>query len=106
MTYILRSGSLEPARAVGENCLSGGTTMYVPPLRTQYYVLTPWLHTEAAEVEDAGPHDDLLQDDGERVDVALLRPAKRRVLALPEQLRGRPQLAWGEGISFIVHCTM
>ena len=63
---------------------------------------TFWPHVRSLDVEGAGPHDDLLQNDAERVHVALLRAAASDVLVIgalirlllgPQQLGRRPQLS-------------
>ena len=58
-------------------------------------------HVRPLDVEGAGPHDDLLQNDAERVHVALLRAAAGDVPVIgalirllgPQQLGRRPQLS-------------
>ena len=65
------------------------------------YNPTFWPHVRPLDVEGAGPHDDLLQNDAERVHVALLRAAAGDAVAVigalirllgPQQLGRRPQL--------------
>lgn len=56
-------------------------------------VFTFWTGCMCVEVEDPPQQRQLLQDDGEAIDVPLLRSTGRRTVH-PEELRGRPQLPY------------
>lgn len=56
-------------------------------------VFTFWTGCVCVEVEDPPQQRQLLQDDGEAIDVPLLRSTGRRTVH-PEELRGRPQLPY------------